>query len=507
MTCFLKYVASRLFFGTFVAVFAVYGVLIWIHEVLYAGRGIEDYRFIIWTYLVVLVAVSALMSLWGHWRFNRMLAVELARLRREYHPRLLIRAYRRLINYLEGCWFFNTSRIKHSRQVAGRFGEILLGMEIEDEEALGIYEEILLQEPEKDKFYDFLIRCYSRKGRLSERSFNFLRRRYHERPDDRLVGILSREYTLRRKLNYESERVLLRCLKLYPRHRDKVLCFVVPRLLAYSRTDDNAAMFYMAAAEEGQGEQLAPILRRLEERYREKGRDDALAYRLAQVLHDYKIPEKDGSGEKASFAAEESSAGWEPDEEEEGVFRLEGLDYGEESLERQAEEKAASQAAMSLDSRFHALKQRLFAEDRATVGRPGKWAVALIVIILLAVGAWYARPLLQRAKTAVGGRLQPELPVKERVGAQEKEMPALARFTIQVGAFSDSSRAADVIKRLKTRGVESYLVPPAAGERRIFKVRVGAFASDSSAAREARSLQRERLIQEWTVVPYESRGR
>lgn len=501
MSYFLKYVASRLFFGTFVAIFAVYGTLIWIHEVLYAGQGIRDYRFIIWTYLIVLVVVSALMSLWGHWRFSRVLASELERLRREYHPKLLVRAYRRLMNYLEGCWFFNTSRVKLSKQVAMRFGEILLGMRIEDEEALAIYEDILLREPEKEKFYDFLIRCYSRKGRLSERSFNFLRRRYHERPDDQLVGILAREYTLRRKLNYESERVLLRCLKLYPKHRTKVLSFALPRLLTYRRTDDNAALFYMAAAEAGQGVQLAPILRELEERYQEKGRDDALAYRLAQVLHDYKIPEKDESGEKASFTAEEGSAGWEFPEEE-GIFRLEGLDYGEESLERQAEEEAADQPGMSLGSRFHALKQRLFAAGGSTVGSMGKWAITLIAIILLAIGVWYARPLVERVKVAVGGRQEPGMPVKEKTLAREKGAPAGARFTIQVGAFGDSTRAADFVKRLKGRGVESYLVPPKESDRRIFRVRVGAFASDSAATREARSLESERLIEEWRVVSY-----
>ena len=503
MTYFLKYVASRLFLGSFAAIFAVYGILIFVHEVLYAGRGIEDYRFIVGVYIAVLVAVSALMSLWGHWRFNRILASELERLRREYHPKLLVRAYRRLMRYLEGCWFFNNSRVKLSRQVATRFGEILLGMRIEDEEALAIYEDILLREPEKEKFYDFLIRSYSRKGRLSERSFIFLRRRYHERPDDRLVGILAREYTLRRKLNYESERVLLRCLKLYPRHRTKVLRFVVPRLLTYNRTDDNAALFYMAAAEEGQGVQIAPILRRLEERYQEKGRDDVLAYRLAQVLHDYKIPEKDESGERASFTAEEGSAGWEFPEEE-GLFRLEGLDYGEESLERQAEEEAADHLEMSLDSRLHALMQRLFAASGSTVGRLGKWAITLVIVILLAAAGWYAWPLVERVKVAVGGRKEPGKPIEEKTVAQAKRAPTEAGFTIQVGAFGDSTRAADFVGRLKGQGVESYLVGPAESARSIFRVRVGAFASDSAATREARSLESERLIEEWRVVPFKN---
>ena len=258
----------------------------------------------------------------------------------------------------------------------------------------------------------------------------------------------------------------------------------------------------MIGGEAGQGVQLAPILRRLEESYQEKGRDDVLAFRLAQVLHDYKIPEKDESGEKASFTVEEGSAGWESPEEE-GIFRLEGLDYGEESLQRQAEEQVADQAEMSLDSRFHALKQRLFAGSGSTVGRLGKWMITIVVIILLAAAGWYAWPLVERVKVAVGGRQEPGKPIEEKTVAQEKRTPTEARFTIQVGAFSDSARAADFITRLKGRGVESYLVQPTEGGRRIFKVRVGAFASDSAAAMEARSLLGERVIEEWRVVPYE----
>src|SRR3972149_5453398 len=135
MTHFRKAGAARLFIGTFAAVFAVYWSLAWLHEVVYAGQAVEDWRFAVGVYAATLTAVSLGMSLWGRWRAGSLLERQLERLRREYHPKILVQAYRRLIRYLESCYFFNTTRRKLSRNIATRFGEILLGMRIEDDEA------------------------------------------------------------------------------------------------------------------------------------------------------------------------------------------------------------------------------------------------------------------------------------------------------------------------------------------------------------------------------------
>ena len=143
MTQFLKYLSARLFFGTFAAIFTVFGILIWVHEALYGGQAVEDGRIIIWSYAAVVLVTSIAMSLWGRWRVRFLLERELDRLHREYHPKLLVLAYHRLMRYLESCYFFPNSRERLSRSVASRFGEILLGMRIEDDQALSIYEEIL----------------------------------------------------------------------------------------------------------------------------------------------------------------------------------------------------------------------------------------------------------------------------------------------------------------------------------------------------------------------------
>ena len=501
MTHFLKYVAARLFIGTFAAVFTVYWSLAWLHEVVYAGQAVEDWRFAVGIYAATLTAVSLGMSLWGRWRAGSLLERQLERLRREYHPKILVQAYRRLIRYLESCYFFNTTRRKLSRNIATRFGEILLGMRIEDDEALAIYESILLDEPEQGKIYDFLIQAYSRRGRLSDKSFNFLRRRFHERPDDRLVGILAREYTLRGTLNFESERVLLRAIRLYPRHQAKILRFVVPKVMAYRRTDDNAAQFYLAAAESGFDQEVGPMLHELDRRYQAKGRDDALAFRLARVLHEHDVPTESPPSADSTTAAEKEDA---------DSFTLEGLGYGDESLERQPEADEGRLAHLSFDSRLHALAQKMFAGAGGTVGRITIWLKYIVLILLVALAVWLARPLVDRLSSTFRGREKETtgpvvegLPVAGDSGTTAPESAPAGKYSLQVGAFSDSSRAVEYGKSLGAGGLETHIAPGAAGSRRIYRVRVGRFASEAAAERAGRLLMNQRLIEEWQVVEEE----
>jgi len=501
MTHFLKYIAARLFFGTIAAVLSLWGVLIWFHEVLYAGEPVDDLWLILGSYPLVLLVVSGLMSLWGGWRFRRILSRELDRISQDYHPEKLVKAYRRLMRYLESCYFFNTTREKLARVVALRFGGILLGMRIDDEEALAIYEKILDSEPENEKFYNFLIRAYSRKGRLSERSFNFLRRRYHEMPDDKLVAVLAREYTLRRMLTFESERVFQRCIKVYPQYRAKVLKFVIPRLLSFKRTDDNATLFYLAAAEAGWGAEVLGMLQLIEKRYREKSRDDELSRRVAQALSKLSAP-REKSAQVQTSPPETGDPARSELSRSEDTFTFVGLDYDEGEKPGEMELEIETRAQMNLESRFHSMVQRLIAGTGPTVGWVQKWARPVLLVILLAVLVYLAAPLIRRMQRAfTPERKANSAQAVENIAAEHTAV-SQPRYAIQVGAFSDSSTAAGLCERLKHNGVESYLVKGQARGKPVFKVRIGKFSSDSAAANQARSLLSSRLIEEWQVVPY-----
>ena len=408
MPHFLKYIASRLLLGTFAAVFITYRVLAWSHEVLYAGRAADDRWLIAWTYLFCLVGVSLAMSLWGRWRFNRALSSELDRIRAQYHPKILIKAYRRLVRYLESCYFINWSRQRLRRALAGRFGGVLLGMRIEDDEALAIYEEVLQSEPENLETYRFLIFAYSRRAGLSQRSFQYLRRRYHERPDDRLVGVLSREYTARKVLNFESERVLERCLALYPEHRQKILKFIIPRLLHFKRMDDNAARFYLAAFEAGWGSQVLPQLEGLKERYDNKGRKDALAVRVENAISGKMPPAgetvpggqqvMEDSGELSREAEQSFPEASEAATAEGEEFSLTGFIYTDD--EEEAGEEDGRLPRMSWGSRLYGNVQRFFTGGRPASGDFSKWVRIVFLLILAAILIYFSLPL---AKNLAGG--------------------------------------------------------------------------------------------------------
>ncbi|MBN2290335.1 MAG: hypothetical protein JXQ83_13455, partial [Candidatus Glassbacteria bacterium] len=392
MVHFLKYVSCRLLLGTFTAVLVVYRVLAWVHEVLYAGRTLDDRWLILWSYLSCLVLVSLAMSLWGRLRFNRKLAGELDRIRAQYHPKILVKAFRHLVGYLGSCYFINWSRTRLRRSLALRFGGVLLGMRIDDDEALAIYEEVLQFEPENENFYRFLIFAYSRRAQLSERSFQYLRRRYHERPDDRLVGVLSREYTTRKVLNFESERVLERCTELYPEHRHKVLKFVIPRLLHFQRMDDNAVRFYLSAFEAGWVSGAKERLEEIRRRYREKGRRDALALRVENALSGREARPVDSSTGSAGEAARPvpGPAEYRPVDGEE--FQLTGLVYSDDE-EGQFGQASGGRPEMSWGSRLYGFFQRLFTGGRSASGNFGKWARIVLLLILAAVLVYFLLPL------------------------------------------------------------------------------------------------------------------
>ena len=91
MTQFLKYLSFRLVVGTLVSIPAVYRALVWYHEVLYSGDMVEDWKFILVAYLVCLLVVWALLSLWGAWRFSAMLSAEMSKIGRQYHPQRLVK--------------------------------------------------------------------------------------------------------------------------------------------------------------------------------------------------------------------------------------------------------------------------------------------------------------------------------------------------------------------------------------------------------------------------------
>jgi cell division septation protein DedD len=70
-------------------------------------------------------------------------------------------------------------------------------------------------------------------------------------------------------------------------------------------------------------------------------------------------------------------------------------------------------------------------------------------------------------------------------------------FAVQVAAVGERAEADTIARRLSTKGYPAYVMPPAAGTPRVFRVRVGKFKERREAEQIAGRLRREEQFKPW----------
>ena len=94
----------------------------------------------------------------------------------------------------------------------------------------------------------------------------------------------------------------------------------------------------------------------------------------------------------------------------------------------------------------------------------------------------------------------PPPPAPERVPAPPAEAPtepAGVGFAVQVAAVGERDEADTIALRLSTKGYPAYVMSPAAGTPRVFRVRVGKYKDRREAEQVANRLQREEQFKPW----------
>jgi DedD protein len=72
-------------------------------------------------------------------------------------------------------------------------------------------------------------------------------------------------------------------------------------------------------------------------------------------------------------------------------------------------------------------------------------------------------------------------------------------IAVQVAALTSRSDAEAIARRLSGKGYAAYILSPEAGDKPVFKVRVGNYASADEAARVSRRLRQEEKLQPWVI--------
>lgn len=98
-------------------------------------------------------------------------------------------------------------------------------------------------------------------------------------------------------------------------------------------------------------------------------------------------------------------------------------------------------------------------------------------------------PVRESANPAVGRREPSRAPAAPPQGG--------SGFTVQVAAVGERGEADAIARRLSTKGYSAYVMPPASGSPRVFRVRVGKFADRREAEQVAERLRREEQFRPW----------
>jgi rare lipoprotein A len=119
----------------------------------------------------------------------------------------------------------------------------------------------------------------------------------------------------------------------------------------------------------------------------------------------------------------------------------------------------------------------------------------------------YPDRLAGNAPAAESLKPAPSTPARERAPAPDPPSPrptssapsepAGGGFAVQVAAVGERAEADTIARRLSNKGYPAYVMPPAAGTPRVFRVRVGKFKERREAEQIAGRLQREEQFKPW----------
>lgn len=70
-------------------------------------------------------------------------------------------------------------------------------------------------------------------------------------------------------------------------------------------------------------------------------------------------------------------------------------------------------------------------------------------------------------------------------------------YVVQIAALNVRSEAEEIARRLSSKGYAAYVLPPASGTPRVFRVRVGKFGTRREAEAVAAKLQKEEQFKPW----------
>lgn len=483
---FLKYITIRLFLGFFLFLTTGYFFMYMLYEQL----GAEKYGFFVW-FLISLfsfIIPSIVLSYMGKLRFDGFI-MKTSGNDLSLNSLKAVKRFERLLSFAHSFYFFPTTTEKLISRVYHQYSKLYLGLHNRYKPAQEVYEETLLRFPDNINLQNILLGIYSEQDNLTEKELKICSLIfYHSHYQRPAIEILSKHYIKNNVFDFDSQEIYAGAIKLNIFSKEKVVDFLVLKLIELNRLDDFAAEVYLTAYSDyaNYSDIVMDAIIKLAKERKSKDRTDEISQKIFSVYE--KIPEA------IKKQLEEKILEFQHKEEIKAVYSVR-KNHIKELISRlvQSIYEFIKVGRAFLMDRFNRLLAFKFPEISSVKNFTFVIFSSFIVLIILSLTILM---LPQKESTLQTLNL---LKIKPQYTLYESKLP----YSIQVAAFKSMSRAEKAISELSDHVKNKAYFTKTSGNTIWYRVRLGEFENKKEAKQYAEKLLQKKQIKGYFITNFE----
>ena len=481
---FLKFISIRLLTSFLIFLITAYISMYILHEQMGGGR----FNPFIWMVLAIvsIFVPYLLLNYIGKLRFNVFL-MKANMYDLSLHSTKAIKRFEKLLQFASSFYFSPATTEKLQSQIYRDYSKLYLGLHARSKAAQEIYEETLLKYPEDSFLQNILLDIYAEKDNLSKKelevcSFIFK----HSNELRRAVEILSKYYIKNKIFDFDSQNIFTKVIRLNTASKEKVIDFLVLKLIELHRRDDFAAEVYLTAYSEysNNSEAVIEAIIVLTLERKKRGCTDGNSQKIFKVYNEIPEPLRKQLEDQIIEIQQEKEAVLVAKKKliKELILKIvkeifEAINSGKASLKRRVSKLQTSEILKK-----SLTKKYLFAILSSLI---------LLPLLLITIFMFQKNEVVKPAVSFKNIKLQYTL--------HESKLP----YSIQVAAFKTLSRAKKAINELTAKGEKAYYTKTS-GKTVWYRVRVGEFKTKKEARSYAEKLLKAKQIKGYFITTFDS---
>lgn len=476
---FVKYLTTRMFIAFFIFLIVNFASMFILFEHMGGQRYNHDLGVVIAA--LSLLIPSVFFSYIGKWRYNCFLTKV-----REYNllesTEKTVKLFERILQFAYSFYFFPTTTEKLLKEIYQEYSKLYMGLHAGYQAAQDIYEKTLLRFPGDTNLQNILLDIYTEKDKLSKKELGVCFSIFQHSSDNvNAIKLLSDYYVKNNVFDFDSQEILSQAINLNIPSKEKVVDFLLHKLIELRRNDDFAAEVFLTAysSYSNKSEAVIETIIKLALDRKKKRRTDDITKKIFDIYE--KLPEtiRKQIEEKVLKTRQENEMAVVTSKQSLKKFFFKILDKikaGNFYLKRIIP-KIKSFADLELS----------FLKKHPLIIFSGLGFVSILLFSIIVLRG------RENINSPLGlSNLNPGY------NTYESKLP----YSIQVAAFKNLPRAEKAITKLSKKGRKAYYTKTS-GKDVWYRVRVGEFKTIKEAKHYAEKLLNKKLIRGYFITNFE----